>query len=394
MSDLFIASVGAFDRFNYGDVLFPRLLEDALRRRQATWPTGGVEIAHYALIEADLTSQGGVPCRPLSRLRQDLARYPRSAVVLSGGALLCSRIGDLHADYIESPLALFGYRAFRRIFGYRGLERRLARRYGLPSPFPHAPQPEELTPQTRVAFNAVGGSDLDKFLPEHRAFVRRSVELSAFASVRDRKSLSHLDLPKVQLSPDSAHSLAALWPRKVSTGPRYLSFQVGSKSARRIDPTRIAQALRRVAESQDLEIHAIPIGQVASHGDREVLASLLPTLGPRARIRDENDLGGVAAVIAGSAAFFGTSLHGNITAMTYGVPFANLDPDLVKLQDYLATWAPSFADAQAPRLSAATDQGDRFRKVLATPATELARLSEDLATRVEKNFDDLFRAIF
>ncbi len=80
--------------------------------------------------------------------------------------------------------------------------------------------------------------------------------------------------------------------------------------------------------------------------------------------------------------------------MTYGVPFANLDPDLVKLQDYLATWAPSFADAQAPRLSAATDQGDRFRKVLATPATELARLSEDLATRVEKNFDDLFRAIF
>ena len=43
-------------------------------------------------------------------------------------------------------------------------------------------------------------------------------------------------------------------------------------------------------------------------------------------------------LIANSRFFAGTSLHGNITAMSYAVPHIGLNREISKLDNYLKTW--------------------------------------------------------
>ena len=47
------------------------------------------------------------------------------------------------------------------------------------------------------------------------------------------------------------------------------------------------------------------------------------------------------ALIASARLFAGTSLHGNLTALTYGVPRVGLGPGVRKLDLFLRTWDPT-----------------------------------------------------
>lgn len=83
-----LAIVGAFDRHNYGDLLFPLIVEHAAKH----FGFEG-ECTSYGVIASDLTRYGAVPTRTLRSLF-DRKRAAPALVVLAGGEVLPATFPD------------------------------------------------------------------------------------------------------------------------------------------------------------------------------------------------------------------------------------------------------------------------------------------------------------
>jgi hypothetical protein len=80
----------------------------------------------------------------------------------------------------------------------------------------------------------------------------------------------------------------------------------------------ILHELRRYKERRNVEVVALPLGYC--HGDHEFLHSLAKQSNGMVKYADVHSIFDMLAIIAASDLFVGTSLHGNITAFSFGIP--------------------------------------------------------------------------
>ncbi len=80
----------------------------------------------------------------------------------------------------------------------------------------------------------------------------------------------------------------------------------------------ILQQLKRYQERTGAEVVALPLGYC--HGDHEFLQSLAKRSGGLIKYAGVYSVFDMLGIIAASDLFVGTSLHGNITAFSYGIP--------------------------------------------------------------------------
>jgi hypothetical protein len=80
----------------------------------------------------------------------------------------------------------------------------------------------------------------------------------------------------------------------------------------------ILRELRRYKERRNVEVVALPLGYC--HGDHEFLRSLAKQSNGIVKYADVHSIFDMLAIIAASDVFVGTSLHGNITAFSFGIP--------------------------------------------------------------------------
>jgi len=76
--------------------------------------------------------------------------------------------------------------------------------------------------------------------------------------------------------------------------------------------------LRRYKERRNVEVVALPLGYC--HGDHEFLQGLAKRSNGILKYADVHSIFDMLAIIAASEVFVGTSLHGNITAFSFGIP--------------------------------------------------------------------------
>ena len=399
-----ILLTGAFDRFNFGDLLFPLITREGLRRL-------GVEAEFdvFATRRSDLSAAGALPTKSLQELYRS-APSPGDTLLLAGGEILDARWSGTWSA-LTTPGRAWWLKLLSK--GLPAVADSLGRRVlsgpGPGRPLPWVFGPEDVGDGVRVAYNAVGGSGVHRLAPAFQEALRRRLDGAAFLSVRDPRTQETLGGWKlacpVRLAPDPAALMAEVFPtgwleRHQSREARdirarfaeggYLVVQLGRYAARGRGP-EIARELRRLHRSSGLAVVLVPLGQAAGHDDRQALARLqtrlsgLPTiLASAATIFD------ILALIAGSRFFAGTSLHGNLTALAYRVPRVGLGPRIRKLDLLLRTWdttqgegcAPfgEFADRAQQQLSLTPDvlEGSSRRVV-----GEAWRNLEDLATTLQ-----------
>ena len=97
----------------------------------------------------------------------------------------------------------------------------------------------------------------------------------------------------------------------------------------------------------------------------------------------------IAEVIATSAAFVGTSLHGAITALAYSVPFVSLD-QVSKLEAYLETWGRPVAAS----VSSARHLVHAVGAALAVPREARAEHASHLAALSWRNTERVLDAAY
>jgi len=316
-----IAVFGTFDVANYGDLLFPLL---AGRR--------------LAAIDENVRAVAPTACRPMqdaaTTLSVDDLLDPRgsdeaipalSGVLLGGGNLLHASATSRVYGALEPP----------RPFAYPSLwlgAARLAARHGVPLAWNAPGAPAALAPAAAAAMSVASRDARPR-------------------AVRDEGSRAILAAAGIdaELAPDPGLDVSDLWDRnellalhrelvgEVAPNGRTVAFHV---SPRRVldDVATVAAAFDGIATALDATPLLVAIGPC--HDDGALLERIAAELDrPAVVLAHPQRLIEIAASIAGSVAYLGSSMHGAITAVAYGrravLVAARADHKLAGLCDHL-----------------------------------------------------------
>lgn len=395
---------GAFDRHNFGDLLFPHVAAALLPDR---------ELLFAGLAGSDLRACGGHRITPLASVAAGLSARPQAAaatLIHAGGEILCCDAWEaavmlLPPEEATATISRLDARPAQRMAWAR---QRLAAATGDPQTCaPYVASRERFPAIGRVLHIGVGGADLDARDPPLRSEVLAKLGSADAIVVRDRLSRTHLEAAGLaaRLAPDPAVMTAELFGERIARhgmagepaslragfARGYLAVQLAAEFGDDGTLERIAIQLDRVAVQTGLGVALFRAGAAPWHDSLEVLQRTASRIRNAAvAVLESLDIWDICALIAGSRGFCGSSLHGRILAMAFGLPRLNLaksaDPAVaVKHRAYAATW-------ELPDLPTVVEI-DRLAEALAAALRvdpeELARLARRLAESYRSEFETI-----
>lgn len=343
--------VGAFDRHNYGDILFPLIHSEVIKRTIDT-PT---EINYYAITPANLTNQGGVITQSIKSL---ILKSPKKdeVVIMAGGDILAADWPTM-AGHVSSHNVYFCLRVLCKILGFDTSNNLVKKIWAQKNDFPYILSKKTLN--SKVYYSCVGGSwFLPKNDPHHLNKVASELSQTDGLSVRDtrvQKLLATKNL-KARLVPDSALVMSDIYPittlekrtwksslRKSNnfSAENYIVFQC-SRHCISNNSKYVSNQLFEISRESKKSILLLPIGRATGHDDHIALEEVYATLsqlGAPCAIQDGEHVLDIMASIAFSKSYIGTSLHGAITSYSFGHKVCGIVTVKVKkLDDFVSTW--------------------------------------------------------
>ncbi len=375
---------GAFDRHNFGDLLFPHIVGKLL-------PDLPVEFA--GLADRDLRPWGGHLVKSLASIRLD----EDTTLIHCGGELLtCTayqaavmlqlpeQAGQAIAQYDAEPAAA-------RKWAEQVLHTRR-----------HIPYVVR-TEKAKLVFNAVGGVDWALLETAQQEEAVEALKQADWISVRDHVTQNHLQAAGItaSLCPDPAVMVKEYFDDVIQRHVRqgevadvirhfpdgYFACQFSAEFCDDETLDQLAEGLRNACAETGLSVVLFRAGAAPWHDQLEPYERLSARMaGGAAHVFKSLHLWDICALIASSRAFCGSSLHGTIVAMSHALPYVNLTPPQQacrpgKVAAYLGTWAPE----GMKRSVNASDVTSALVGVLAEPLEQRERLSQELAAHYGKN---------
>lgn len=385
---------GAFDRHNFGDLLFPHI---------ATALLPGIRPIYAGLAERDLRAWGGQRVRAIATFAKELGDRPVTLIHAGGELLTCDAWQA--AVMLSSP-----QEAQRLIARYDGKpSERLAwaqTQLGLDDLAPYAVSRRLLPKAGRIVFNAVGGVDLDTCAPALREEVLAKLKAADAVSVRESRTLAHLGNAGItaRLAPDPAVMVAELFgetirrhgargePARVRAAfPRgYLAVQFSADFGDDATLLQIAGQLDQAAAESGLGIVLMRAGAAPWHDDLDVYRRLTGRMHAKVDIFRSLQVWDICALLAASRGFCGSSLHGRIVAGAFARPHLSLlhaahGDGPGKQAAYAATWDGPCRPAVTTPATLAED----LCAVLASDAAALGAWAGEMAARYRQAFHTL-----
>jgi hypothetical protein len=371
---------GAFDRHNFGDLLFPHLLAALLPGR--TFGFAG-------LAERDLRAFGGHRVMPLAPGATHLIHAGgelltctawQAAVMLRTPAESAERIARYDAD----PAAAAAW---------------AVRELGTARTMPYVVGRDGLAPGGRLIFNAVGGVEWDFLSAAQREEVKTALRSADWLSVRDHVTQAALraDGIAAPLCPDPAvmveqcfgevirrhRQQGAVKAMRDAFPQGYLACQFSADFADDASLDALAQGLSKGAAETGLGVALFRAGAAPWHDDPALVETLQRRLPPgTARLFPSLHLWDICALIAASRGVVASSLHGRIVALAYGLPRVSLAPPQRglrpgKVAAFAETWEPN----AIPRSVAADRIEPALMQALTVPSDVLHENAASLRAR-------------
>lgn len=337
--------IGAFDRYNYGDLLFPLVIE-----RQLSTYGENFQFEYFGLVERDLSNVGGLPSKGLQKFYKACSDPSDPVhVIIAGGEALGVTWNSLYAAL--NPLFQRINKRHVKVNKLLDLnawtKKILKGRTTLPFVFDKT----DFAGVQSVLLNSLGGSGLGKSIFEKYDFLKEKLQNADYFAVRDQLTVENLleNGVTAALYPDSAILMSEFYPldflrtkvtKEVAAyvsekAGTYVFTQINKKTTRGHEQT-IAAGLDEIYKKGKIEICLCPIGKALDHDDHEALQELGQLLSSPHAYFDADNIWDIMYLIANSKCYVGTSLHGAITAMSFAVPHVGLKVE--KLGAYLATW--------------------------------------------------------
>jgi hypothetical protein len=326
-----IGHFAASDRENYGDLLYSVIIRKMLESRGS-----GEKLLFYAFLDGPAPGDAGYEVRCIREVI-DAETALVSSLIIGGGDILRTDTATLASHYKYTYRKRLGYPVLQWI-GEKYLKRPTVTEKFLQRYMNYDAPGSFLL--DAVKFPGVGsvhfcscGCPLD-FAPDERSRVRDVLEHAAYLSVRDRRSRDKLLAAgvtrEIHTVPDLIMTLSdyydpATEKRKgrdilrsfgVDTGRRVLCFQCMPHAGEPMD--QIVSQLNRYRQRAGAEIVLLPLGYC--HSDDRYLKRLSRASGGAFRYVGVRSIFDMLSVIASCDLFLGTSMHGNITALSFGIP--------------------------------------------------------------------------
>jgi hypothetical protein len=373
---------GAFDRHNFGDLLFPHLLTAML-------PGQSFEFA--ALAERDLRAAGGHRVRSLDACAQ------ASHLIHVGGELLtCSAwqaavmllereaATAVVSRYDKEPIAAADW---------------AARQLGTSRSMPYVMGRDALTPSGRLIFNAVGGVEWTDLSAGQRNEVMAALRQADWVSVRDHVTQEALRAEgiDVPLCPDPAVTVVQCFGEVILNRQQcgavramrdafpqgYLACQFSADFGDDASLDALAQGLSRVLAETGLGLVLFCAGAAPWHDDPELYGKLQRRLpSGSAHLFSSLHLWDICALIAASRGVACSSLHGRIVALACALPRVSLTPPQQgKRPDKRAAFAETWEPHAVPRCVAVNQLESAVLQALDLPVALLLENAADLNTQ-------------
>lgn len=329
-----LVSVGAFDRFNYGDLLFPLVLD-------SVWSEfSGSSMSHFALHGAGGSAWGTSPSRSARELKGCLeGNLNIDGCIVAGGDVLGASWFDLAWHSLPSIFDL-PVAALCRIVPRSALSSICRKLAGGKWKLPFVPDvPTALN--IPIVYNAVGATSMSGVSDADRRYIVQALKAASYVSVRDDTGYDLLRKEGIDclLVPDSASVISQLlpaYPKQAGT----VVFQCSRHWLRAQDEVEVVRQVKALADSFD-HVYLLAIGLAGGHSDLSALRKIQRALRldtNNVSIVHPKNISEVAQPIASAECYVGSSLHGAITALAYGTPVVGLS-HVPKLTAYLRTWA-------------------------------------------------------
>jgi hypothetical protein len=348
-----IGHLGTFDVENYGDLLYPIVFAKLVNQ----------QVRHYSLLAGVAPHQAGFETESIRSLFQNGHAAPRT-LVIGGGDILRTdwdfvarhygRSSRLSVKRLRDEIGTGGALGYAlsknlpRVEPGRFFAKRFRARWmDYPAAGPFLLDPKTLPEETAVAYVSCGVPH--EFADDQLDQVRETLEHASFIALRDEQSAAKLVAAGVncelRVAPDLTVTLSDQFDHSVLTGRgrRILSrfgvredlpvlcFQ--SQPYPGFTEGDILRELRRYKERRNIEVVALPLGYC--HGDHEFLQSLAKQSDGIVKYAGVHSIFDMLSIIAASDVFVGTSLHGNVTAFSFGIPHVFGPLPVAKAESFL-----------------------------------------------------------
>ncbi|MCG5072692.1 polysaccharide pyruvyl transferase family protein [Paraburkholderia tagetis] len=386
---------GAFDRHNFGDLLFPHVLERMLAPRS---------VCHAGLATRDLRACGGHAVRAFGALAAAARDIPLNVVHVGGELLTCdaweavvmlSPPGSTQTLIAQEKAWKDDPLAWAQI--HTGVAAR--------APYLLSRAAFAQVQIDTLLFHAVGGVDLERRDAPFRAEVLEKLRHADHLSVRDRQTRDQLRVQGIdaQLIPDPAVMVAELFGARISnraaqgavktvlqTFPQgYIAIQFDAGFGDDATLDRLACEIARAARKTKFGIVLFRAGAAPWHDDLDIYGRLGARIeGTPFSVFASLNLWDICALIAHSRIYCGSSLHGRIVAMAFARPRINLAHAAdatrpTRQAAFAATWEPAEIAATAN----AHEVAEAIETALNVDAALLRHTADDLVGRYRTAFE-------
>ncbi|WP_407642427.1 polysaccharide pyruvyl transferase family protein [Caballeronia arvi] len=313
-----------------------------------------IEAVFAGCAQRDLRAFGGHDVAALPRLAQRWRDEPVTLIHAGGELLTCdaweAAVMLTRPDDAQSCIARYGSSANdRRAWAHAQL--------GTDAHAPYVIGRETFPRAASICFDAIGGATLDARDAALRGEVLTKLRTADHIGVRDTVTQATLRSAGIdaRLVPDPAALVSELFDDRIQAArpavPRgYLAVQFSADFGDDATLARIAHQLDLLGESTGLGVALFRAGAAPWHDDIAVYERMAARMRhPAVNIFDSLNVWDICALIAGSEGFAGSSLHGRIVAMAYGLPRVNLEHgDARKQRAYASTWEIENAPGVVP----------------------------------------------
>lgn len=332
------------DRFNYGDLLFPYIL---------TYYFSNIfdDIVYVSTTESDLSDRGGIKTKGYSELFNIDANWENHLIV-AGGESLCTRWIAILSYIIPWVRLLYrlSYKMAKFSIGKRVLyfcSSFVDFVFKTKTRFVFSVGKNEMPQFKSIAYNALGGSGLlnSDILDNPKTIeILNSVD---YFTVRDKVTSIALSKYAIKhtICPDTAILMSEVFNeemllKKISIPLEfsridYLFFQ-GNLALWKGKYKLAASQLMKLSNVTKCKICLCPIGTALGHSDQIALKNIASLLKCDYSLIEQPNIFDIMWLIKHSKMYIGSSLHGTITAMSFGVPYIAYGPK--KLKAYIEQW--------------------------------------------------------
>lgn len=329
--------LSASDRVNYGDLLFPLVFKNFVEENNFDF-----KFYNYGIVKSDLSHFGALPTTSYKQMLKNL-KNQGGKLVIGGGEVFFANWNTLYGFINPTFFKYKGYKIIKKL----DLAKLLLANNKVDVPF--CPAPDELeNSQVKLYFSSVGGGYFGGFNKKILLKIEGTLKSAALLSVRDKRSKLNLENRNInsRLVPDSALLMSdyytkEIFLKKISvndnfSSTNYIFLQVGKyKGPKFIE--KFVTDLKSISLRLKLNVILCPIGKAPGHED-DLILKKMKLLEPDFIYVEPNNIYDIMFLITNASLYLGTSLHGMITAQSFGVPFVCLNKNLGKVSSYIHTW--------------------------------------------------------